>query len=199
MGRKRIRDIRNDELVVAAIRSIHGKGFAGVTMAEIAREAGASAASINYYFGSKDRLMEETMRRLLSVLKVATLARLVEAATPRDRLIAMIEANFDDTLFTPAQCSVWIQFWANAPYAPALSRLHRINRARVASNIRGELRQLVPERVLDRVQTTIQAYMDGVWIEAAQGGTVPDAAAARADARALAELLLDQSRQSLGS
>ncbi|SDC36722.1 choline-binding transcriptional repressor BetI [Ruegeria marina] len=194
MERKRIRDIRNDELVEAAIRSIHGCGFGRVTMAEIAREAGASAASINYYFGSKDRLMEETMRRLLSVLRTATLARLVDTRTPRERLVAIVEANFDDTLFTPAQCSVWIQFWANAPYAPSLARLHRINRARVASNIRRELRQLVPEPARERLQMTIQAYMDGVWTEAAQGGAVPDAASARADARALTELLLDQGR-----
>lgn len=194
MGRKRIRDIRNDELVEAAIRSIHGYGFGRVTMAEIAGQAGASAASINYYFGSKDRLMEETMRRLLSVLRTATLARLAQAGTPRDRLIAIVEANFDDTLFTPAQCSVWVQFWANAPYAHALARLHRINRSRVASNIRHELRQLTPEHVRDRLQTTIQAYMDGIWIEAAQGDAVPDAASARADARALTELLLDQTR-----
>ncbi|MCG6559211.1 transcriptional regulator BetI [Ruegeria sp. 1NDH52C] len=192
MRRKRIRDIRNDELVAAAIRSLHHRGFGSVTMAEIAGEAGASAASINYYFGSKDRLMEETMRRLLSILHTALLSRLAEAKTPRDRLLAIVEANFDDTLFTPAQCSVWVQFWANAPYTSSLSRLHRINRARVASNIRRELRQLVPEQGLNRVQTTIQAYMDGIWIEAAQGDTVPDAASARADARALTELLLDR-------
>lgn len=192
MRRKRIRDIRNDELVAAAIRSLHQRGFGSVTMAEIAGEAGASAASINYYFGSKDRLMEETMRRLLSILHAALLSRLAKAKTPRDRLLAIVEANFDDTLFTPAQCSVWVQFWANAPYTNSLSRLHRINRARVASNLRHELRALLPDPARSWVQTSIQAYMDGIWIEAAQGDTTPDAARARADACALTEMLLER-------
>jgi len=161
-------------------------------MAEIAGEAGASAASINYYFGSKDRLMEETMRRLLSILHAALLSRLAKAKTPRDRLLAIVEANFDDTLFTPAQCSVWVQFWANAPYTNSLSRLHRINRARVASNLRHELRALLPDPARSWVQTSIQAYMDGIWIEAAQADSVPDAAQARADACALTEMLLER-------
>ncbi|MCE8509903.1 transcriptional regulator BetI [Ruegeria pomeroyi] len=194
MRRKRIRDIRNDELVAAAIRSLHHRGFGSVTMAEIAGEAGASAASINYYFGSKDRLMEETMRRLLSILHTALLSRLAEARTPRQRLLAIVEANFDDTLFTPAQCSVWVQFWANAPYTSSLSRLHRVNRARVASNLRHELRALLPDATRGWVQTSIQAYMDGIWIEAAQGDTASDAAQARADACALTEMLLERGR-----
>ena len=64
MKRRRIRDIRNEELIDATIAAVHRRGFADVTMAEIAAEAGASAASINYYFGSKDQLLAATMRRL---------------------------------------------------------------------------------------------------------------------------------------
>ena len=110
MTRKRIRDIRHEELIDAAIKGIHQRGFASVTMAEIAAKADASAASINYYFGSEEKLMEATMRRLLGILKQAVLANLAQANNPRERLMAIIDANFDDALFTNPQCSVWIQF-----------------------------------------------------------------------------------------
>ena len=71
MGRKRIRDIRNEELIEATIVAVHKRGYSVVTMAEIAQEAGASAASINYYFGSKEGLMQATMRHLLRKLRIA--------------------------------------------------------------------------------------------------------------------------------
>ncbi len=191
MKRRRIRDIRNDELIDATMRAVHEKGYALVTMAEIAAEAGASAASINYYFGSKDRLMEATMIRLLSVLKASTIERLAPAKTPRDRLMAVLEANFDARLFTVEKSSIWMQFWANAPYYPTLSRLHRINRRRVQSHFRAELRHLVPSEQRETVREALQSYMDGVWLEAAQAAQPLDSAKAQAEARRFAALLLD--------
>lgn len=176
----RIRDLRNEELTSAAIRAVHRHGYAQVTMTDIAQEANASAASINYYFGTKEKLMEATMRRLLGLLRRAALERLQGAQGPRARLEALVAANFDDRLFVPAQCSLWVQFWSNAPYSTSLARLHRINRARVQSHLQAELRHLVPGAV-ETVTATLQAYMDGVWLEAAQSGLC-DAQAARREA-----------------
>lgn len=189
MTRRRIRDIRHDEFVAATIRGVHAHGFAQVTMAEIAQEAGSTAASIAYYFGSKEKLMEATMRHLLGLLKHAMLERYAQATTPQDRLIAVIDANFDDRLFTPAQCSLWVQFWSNAPYAPALARLHRINRARVQSHVEAEVKQLFPAEKQAAITSTLQAYMDGIWLEAAQSGTCTPAQA-RQEGANLVTLLL---------
>lgn len=190
MSRTRIRDIRHDELITATITAVHKRGYAVVTMAEIAAEAGASAASINYYFGAKEKLMEATMRRLLNLLKEAMLERYTHAQTPHERLMAVLDANFADRLFTNAQCSIWMQFWANAPYSETLQRLHRINRARVTSHFRAELRDLVPETRRETVREALQCYMDGVWLEAAQSDAPLNAAQVRAEARDVADLLL---------
>lgn len=191
MKRRRIRDIRNEELIDATIAAVRRRGFADVTMAEIAAEAGASAASINYYFGSKDQLLAATMRRLLSLLRAALVKRLREAEGPKARLSAIIEANFDDTIYRADMCSVWMQFWAVAPYRESLSRLHRINRARVRSHIAAELRALLPEGARDTAQDALQNYMDGVWLEAAQGGAALDAEAARKEALRVVGLIVD--------
>ncbi|WP_054002476.1 choline-binding transcriptional repressor BetI [Shimia sp. SK013] len=191
MGRTRIRDIRHEELIHATISAVHKRGYAAVTMAEIAAEAGASAASINYYFGSKEKLMEATMRRLLTLLKEAQLERYASAKSPLDRLMAVIDANFADRLYTIEQCSIWMQFWANAPYVDSLSRLHRINRARVTSHFRSELRSLLPDDRREIVREALQSYMDGVWLEAAQSNETLAPAAARKEARRFAKLLLD--------
>lgn len=197
MTRKTIRDIRSEELIDAAILAVHERGYSVVTMTEIAKRAGTSAASINYYFGSKERLMEATMRRLLDILKQALLRRLGDTSTPHDRLMAICDANFDDTLFTVEQTSVWIQFWSHAPYSSRLSRLHQINRSRVRSHFRAELKQLLPEKTRETVRSALQAYMDGVWLEAAQTDAVqlspPDARRGARDVAAL--LLADQSEE----
>lgn len=191
MTRRRIRDIRHDELIDATIRAVHAKGFAKVTMAEIAREAESTAPSISYYFGSKEKLMEATMRRLLSLLKTAMLKRYADAKTPRERLLAVLDANFDDALFTTEQCSLWLQFWASAPYVPALARLHRINRARVDSHFRAELTRMLPLEQAETVRVALQSYMDGVWAEAAQADTATDPKTARREAHRVATLLIE--------
>ena len=192
MTKKRIRDIRNEELIDAAMRSMADRGYAQVTMADIASEAGSTAASINYYFGSKDQLIQAVMQRILGVLKTAHLKHLSLAKTPYDRLMAGLDANFDETLFTQTTCAIWLQFWANAPYHEGLVRLQRVNRLRVASHFRAELRVLLPQARRATVQQALQNYMDGVWLEAAMNRAPVDAKAARQDARRVADLLLKE-------
>ncbi|MBE1283024.1 MAG: transcriptional regulator BetI [Rhodobacteraceae bacterium] len=190
MGRKRIRDIRHEEFVEATITAVHERGYGVVTMAEIAREAGSSAASINYYFGSKEGLMEATMRHLLRLLRTAMIEGYSQASTPRDRLLAVMDANFSDSLYSVEKCSIWMQFWANAPYSPRLSRLHRINRSRVRSHFTAELRRLVPQPQVETARTALQSYMDGVWLQAAQSDAPLDPAAAREAAHQVVDLVL---------
>ncbi|AUQ59048.1 choline-binding transcriptional repressor BetI [Phaeobacter inhibens] len=191
MGRKRIRDIRNEELIEATIVAVHRRGYGVVTMAEIAREAGASAASINYYFGSKEGLMEATMRHLLNKLREAMIRGYATAKSPKERLYAVMDANFDDELFSVAQCSLWMQFWASAPYSPRLSRLHRINRSRVRSHFLAELNGLLPPDRVETARHALQCYMDGVWLQAAQSETPLDSAQARRAAHRVVDLALN--------
>lgn len=197
--RRRIRDIRRDELIAATITAIHRHGFAAVTVSQIAEIADASVGSISYYFGGKDRLLEGAMRRLLTILRECTVDGQRAAATPRARLEAVVLANFDPRLFTKAQCSVWMQFWAFAPYTPRLARLHRINRARVSSNVRAELDALVRSADIDNAQRSLQAYMDGVWLEASQGDGPVDASHAQTAAAAFLVTLLADDSEHLSS
>lgn len=189
MARKRIRDIRNEELIEATIITVHKRGYGTVTMAEIAREAGASAASISYYFGSKEGLMEATMRHLLRKLRDAMVAGYAQAQSPLERLYAVMDANFADSLYTVPQCSIWMQFWANAPYSTSLARLHRINRARVRSHFVAELSQLVAPDQVETARQALQSYMDGVWLQAAQSDQPLDTQAARRAAHRVVDLV----------
>jgi TetR/AcrR family transcriptional repressor of bet genes len=188
--RQTIRDIRRTELIEAVISAIHAQGFANLTVTEIARNADTSAGSIHYYFGSKEALLEATMRHLLSILRHATVQRLKGVVDAKARLDAIITANFDEALFSRQNCSVWIQFWASAPYVPSLARLQRMNRSRVCSNLRRELRTVLPAAQVEGACASIQSYMDGIWINATQATADPVPATAQQEARSFLSMMV---------
>lgn len=47
------------KIVLATIECIEKEGISAVTIRSIGKEAGVNSAAINYYFGSKDRLVKE--------------------------------------------------------------------------------------------------------------------------------------------
>ena len=56
--------VRRKALVDAALHVIGDQGTLSVTMSDIARQAGVSAALAHHYFGSKEQLLVETVRSL---------------------------------------------------------------------------------------------------------------------------------------
>lgn len=168
MTRRKISSVRREELIQATLAAVCAHGFADLTVARIAEDAQVSAGNIHYYFGGKEALLEATMRHLLELLKAAHGRQLADAATDRERLHAVVQANFDEEFLTLETCRVWTQFWAHAPYRPKLARLHNINRARVRSNIVFAIRTLVPVQDVRVKTNAIQGYMDGVWVQVAQ-------------------------------
>ena len=130
------------------------------------------------------------MRYLLQKLRAALVTGYNRANSPIDRFYAILDANFDDALFTVEQCSLWVQFWASAPYQPCFARIQEINRQRVRSHFRAELKHLVPDTEVDVVRRALQSYMDGVWLQATHSEGALNAMAARAEARRVADLLL---------
>src|SRR6478736_287758 len=86
--------VRRKALVDAALRVIGDHGSLSVTMSDIAKEAGVSAALAHHYFGSKEHLLLETIRALLRQLRDDTVAALKAATTTREKLSALIRVSF---------------------------------------------------------------------------------------------------------
>ena len=67
--------------IVDAMRaSVAARGAAGSTFDHVAREAGVSRGLLHYYFGTKERLLVEVVRRD-SDLRLAALDEAIAAAT----------------------------------------------------------------------------------------------------------------------
>lgn len=102
--------LRRKALVDAALRTIGHHGSLNVTMSDIAREAGVSAALAHHYFGSKQQLLLETIRSLLRDLRRDAVAALTRASGPRERLSAIVHVSFQSDQFTPETVAAWLAF-----------------------------------------------------------------------------------------
>jgi AcrR family transcriptional regulator len=90
----------NDKAVriVEAMRaSVAARGFAGSTFDHVARDAGVSRGLLHYYFGTKERLLVEVVRRECQV-RGELLDQAVAGARGSDELIDALVRSFEDVL-----------------------------------------------------------------------------------------------------
>src|SRR3954471_1461856 len=89
-GAERRLDSDKARRIVEAMRaSVGSRGAAGATFDHVAREAGVSRGLLHYYFGSKERLLVEVVRRDTE-LRVATLQRNLAPAATLDAVVEML-------------------------------------------------------------------------------------------------------------
>jgi TetR/AcrR family transcriptional regulator, transcriptional repressor of bet genes len=160
----RISDIRKKELRRAAFEVLQREGMAGATLEKVAAHAGASKGIVLHYFANKQELFEHAMREANAELRDAVVARLNRAVTPRDRLEAVIEGNFEERFFQPSICHAWLSLCAEVPREPQLARIQKVIHARMRSNLMSALVALVPEDECEQVALAITALIDGLWL-----------------------------------
>lgn len=167
--------VRRQALIDAAIAAIGERGSLDVTMSEIAGIAGVSSALAHHYFGAKSDLLEATMRHLLSELGADCRAALTAAATPRERVSAVIGVNFSEKQFRPEIISAWLAFYVEAQRTPALRRLLRVYARRLNANLMSGLAPLLPRERAERVAEGVAALIDGLYIRRALKDGAPNA------------------------
>ncbi|TDB05242.1 transcriptional regulator BetI [Halomonas marinisediminis] len=184
--------IRRQQLIKATMAAIDEVGLADATVARIARHAGVSAGIISHYFGGKDGLLEATMRQILSDLgeAVAACRRKLRNDTPRARLEAIIEGNFDRSQVTDPVAKTWLAFWASSMHKPRLARLQQVNDRRLYSNLCAQFRRLMPLDEARLASRTLAAVIDGLWLRGALTPEGLDAEGARRAALATLDRLL---------
>jgi AcrR family transcriptional regulator len=124
--------------IVDAMRSsVALRGVAGSTFDHVARDAGVSRGLLHYYFGSKERLLAEVVRRDTE-LRMARLdeqlARASSAADFIEMLRSTLEAMLrDDTEFLTLAFEVFTLSRRNPDIAAEYQQLVRRTREQVAA------------------------------------------------------------------
>ncbi len=175
-----ISDIRRQELRSAAFRVLQREGVHGTTLEKVAAEAGASKGIVLHYFRSKAELFEQVMREANMVLRQRVNARLAKATTPQERLVAVIEGNFEPDMFAPPVCHAWLSLCEQVPRDLALARVQRVIHARMHSNLMSGLRPLLPDSEAKLKALQISALIDGLWLRLglSPGSVTPEQAIA---------------------
>jgi len=157
--------IRRDALVKATIAEIGTAGTLDVTVGQIARRAGMSSALAHHYFGSKDQMLLAAMRHILNLYGAEVRGALSMAATPAERVEAIVRASFSSGNFRQETVAAWLNFYVQAHKSEDVRRLLGVYRRRLRSNLLASLRHLVNDP--DRAAETIGALIDGVYIRQA--------------------------------
>lgn len=176
MGERRPADIRPEQLrsfeaerrrhlIEATIETVSKVGFQSASLSEIATRAGVSQGLFAHYFGNKDGLLEATLRYMASRLTTVTAARLRNARTPLERVLAVPEAALAPEEFEPRTSAVWLAFWGQIMHSPACRRVQSIYQKRMRSNLRHGLRSLVAPAHVEICANLIAATIDGVWLQ----------------------------------
>ncbi|MBR9869756.1 MAG: transcriptional regulator BetI [Gammaproteobacteria bacterium] len=168
MARIGVETIRRQQLIDATLKVIEEHGFQGATVGKIAALASLSVGIVSHYFGGKQGLLEATMRHLLSSLQQDVSKLMADRPnTPRERLMAIVDANFSGVQTHAQSSKTWLAFWTQAMHSPDLMRLQRVNERRLLSNLMFYLRELMPEPQVRSTAQTIAALIDGFWLRAA--------------------------------
>jgi TetR/AcrR family transcriptional repressor of bet genes len=163
-------EVRRRQLIDATLVCIERSGISGLTLSEVAAEAGLAQGIVNLHFQSKDNLLNETLRILADQYE-STVAEALAGAGPEpaDRLAAVVAADFSPAVCNRRSLAVWFAFYGEAKSRPTY---RRICRARDAANAR-RLTAVVEDLLAQgggggmdarTIADSLAALTDGLWL-----------------------------------
>jgi TetR/AcrR family transcriptional repressor of bet genes len=113
------REARRTQLIEATIETIAARGYSRTTLTEVARTAGLSHGLVLFHFETKEKLLAETLMYLAQEYRQNWEAALaMVGGDPAEQLNALIEADFNPAICTPARLAAWCAFWGEAQSRP---------------------------------------------------------------------------------
>jgi AcrR family transcriptional regulator len=149
------RDDRMEQTLEAAHELFAERGYAAVTMDEIAAAVGVTKPLLYNYFGNKERLYIACMERSGNAL-INTIAEAVgESANPGDALGAGVRAFFS---FLDTDRAAWaVLFDETLPRSGEVFDRVAVYRGRIAELVSGALLAQLPDRSREKVKVEVEA------------------------------------------
>jgi TetR/AcrR family transcriptional repressor of bet genes len=147
MARDALKEARRIQLMEATIDCIAARGFADLTLADVAKAAGLSVGIVNFYFKSKDALLAATLAHMVGEYQRYWRAN-VEAAgpSPAAKLTAMLEGDFQRLVANRKTVTVWYAFWGETRWRP-------------------DFMAVCQDLSADLIARGFDAMIDGLWLD----------------------------------
>jgi AcrR family transcriptional regulator len=165
------RELASDKAarIVEAMRvSVAARGIAGSTFDHVAREAGVSRGLLHYYFGTKEQLLVEVVRRECDV-RLDRLEESIVGAESAEGVLEALVRSFEDFLGAgPATATMFYEMLTlaqrNAEIAAELAQLGRRMREHLAGALRAKTDAGVVALRADPVEVAAFLFMiaDGI-------------------------------------
>ncbi|MAG75533.1 MAG: transcriptional regulator BetI [Colwelliaceae bacterium] len=158
--------VRRQQLIDATLSSVAELGLKATTINSISKRANLSSGIISHYFGCKNGLIEASVRYLLSSLKTELLSNVEDSASPQQRLMLIVEANFSVVQKNAHVTKTWLSFWAESMHDEQLHRLQSVNAKRLYTNLLYSFKALMPKHKAIQAANYSAAMIDGLWLRA---------------------------------
>lgn len=135
-------------IIEAMRQSVARRGVAGSTFDHVAREAGVSRGLLHYYFGTKERLLVEVVRREADLRFDALDAQLAEAQDA-DAFLRLLQTSVDEMLRTdPTYVTLTFELFTLAKRNEEVAEGYRDLMQRTRRHLAASLRAKEQEGVL---------------------------------------------------
>ena len=164
------REARRIQLIEATIDTLAARGFSRTTLTEVAKAAGLSHGLVLFHFETKEKLLAETLAYMSEEYRQNWMAALAHVGDdPAEQLNALIEADFNPAICTPARLAAWCAFWGEAQsrplYQAASGDLDALYN-RTFGDICGRLVRLGGyDRDPTHLSRILRVTIEGVWLE----------------------------------
>jgi TetR/AcrR family transcriptional regulator, transcriptional repressor of bet genes len=168
---RQLADARRQALIEAAIASLKRAGHEGLSVRNIAAEAGVSLGLINHHFPNKEALVAEAYRHFhRQLFDVHTQAVARAKPTAHGRLRAFLESTFSPPNLDRDVLTAWVVFWGMLRHSKEIQRVHDETYGDYVDLVRSMLAGLAAEvgRLRMSLRTAaigLTALLDGLWLE----------------------------------
>ncbi|MEY3307488.1 MAG: hypothetical protein RLZZ413_1526 [Pseudomonadota bacterium] len=168
--RKLSREARRSQLIEATIETLAARGYARTTLTEVARQAGLSHGLVNFHFETKEKLLAETLMFLAEEYRLNWTAALdLAGEKPAAQLDALLRADFNPAICTPARLSAWCSFWGEAQSRPLYQDRCGSNDAAYIQRLEDICAALTAEGMYPgipaRTARALRVTVEGVWLD----------------------------------
>ena len=188
-----VADARRDQMLAAAATLIAERGFGDTRIADVASRVGASPALVIYYFGTRESLLIEALRRSEASFYARTEEMLLTTTKIRGRLETLVEWTLvaDEQAALTGDWGLWFDLWAQAFRHPEVKKDRADLDAQWRSLIVRVVRDGIKAGEIGKVDAETFAIMwasllDGLVVQVALDDPVVDVARARAIALGIA-------------
>lgn len=154
----------------AALNVISRDGLEGLTLREVAREAGFTTGALTHYFQSKDELLIAASEYSAELVRVP-MDELALGASARESLRQLIYTALPSTTVMKGNWRFWVAFWERGAHSPRVNQVMRDRyhewTNRVASLVRRAQEQGQARADLDaaRFAHELVALVDGIGVQ----------------------------------